>query len=157
MEESVFVHKGSSWRVTNEMKDAFRDNGFVLVRSLLSQEEILKVKTYVEKHRVFQDQHHTREDGHGGRTCATLWTHPLKGVMGVLATMERIAGTMQEVNHTYHLYTLPRSAHNINIHTGTVYTRLCALLVHVPPCKQHLRHLASKGRTVYIYEVLVFA
>lgn len=107
MEDSVFTYTPGSWQVTKEMKEAYERNGYVLVRQLLRAEEVEKVKEAVESSEGIKNYTYGRDDGKNGKSKMSLWNHPGEDITGMLARMERVAGTMQELmggDEVYHYH-----------------------------------------------------
>nr|XP_027228915.1 uncharacterized protein LOC113820759 isoform X1 [Penaeus vannamei] len=106
MADSVFTYDAATWSVTQEMKDAYDTNGYILVRNVFSPEEMRKVRAFVEGSDVIQERAYSRDDGKNRRSRVTLWNHPGRDVLGCWReaeggrTMEEVMGG-QEVYH-YH-------------------------------------------------------
>ena len=56
-----------------------------------------KVKVTVESSDGIRTHAYSRDDGENRKSKVALWNHPGDDVTGMLARMERVAGTMQEV------------------------------------------------------------
>ncbi|XP_042891095.1 probable phytanoyl-CoA dioxygenase [Penaeus japonicus] len=102
--DSVFTYDATSWSVTPAMREAYDTNGYILVRNAFNQEEMDKVRSFVEGNQTIQEQAYSRDDGKDRRSRVTLWNHPGKDVLGVLARTERIAGTMEKVMGGHEVY-----------------------------------------------------
>ncbi|XP_063595074.1 ectoine dioxygenase-like [Penaeus indicus] len=89
------------------MKDAYDTNGYILVRNAFSPEEMRKVRAFVEGNDVIQERAYSRDDGKNRRSRVTLWNHPGRDVLGVMARTQRVAGTMEQVmggQEVYHYH-----------------------------------------------------
>jgi len=83
--------------VTPEVRAAFERDGYILVRGLLTNEEVDKIKIFMEGNADIMNNAHGRSDGHGARVKVSLWNHPGDDVCGMVARCEKVAGTMQEL------------------------------------------------------------
>ncbi|KAK7077785.1 hypothetical protein SK128_003499, partial [Halocaridina rubra] len=96
MDESVFQYNAKNWSVTPAMKEAYNKNGFVILRNVLSDAEIQKLRSALENSKGVLSHAHSRDDGDGRRSHIALWNHPGHDITGILARMQRVAGVMQE-------------------------------------------------------------
>ena len=71
-------------------------------RSLLSSEEIKKLRETLENDGGIVENAFIMNDGHGRHSRMSLWSHPGKDITGMVARSEKVAGTMEEVE-TYTL------------------------------------------------------
>ena len=55
------------------------------------------MKVTVESSDGIRTHAYSRDDGENRKSKVALWNHPGDDVTGMLARMERVAGTMQEV------------------------------------------------------------
>ncbi|KAK7075193.1 hypothetical protein SK128_011143 [Halocaridina rubra] len=97
MKNSVFRHNGQEFIVTQDMKDAYNTNGYIVIRNLLSVIEMQKARSGVEMSVGIQKYAHGRSDGNKMKSRQTLWNQPGKDITGVLVRIQRIAGTMEEL------------------------------------------------------------
>lgn len=107
MGDSVFQYNASDWCVTSAMKESYKRNGYLLLRNALLTAEIEKVRLAVESSDGIQSKAYSRDDGKGRRSHVVLWNHPGDDITGILARMERVAGTMQELmggDEIYHYH-----------------------------------------------------
>ncbi|KAG7154261.1 L-proline trans-4-hydroxylase-like 3, partial [Homarus americanus] len=74
---SEFTYDAATWSVTPAMKETYNKNGYILVRNMLSQAEIDKVKAAVEGDDGIQAQAYSRDDGKSRRSRVSLWNHPV--------------------------------------------------------------------------------
>lgn len=94
------------FKVTEEMKNDFEKDGFVLVRGLCSKEEI----GHIEKALVvgkFSDHTYGVADDNGREAHMILWNHPGVDVTGMVARCEKVAGSCEEFlgGEVYHYHT----------------------------------------------------
>ncbi|XP_069183397.1 L-proline trans-4-hydroxylase-like [Procambarus clarkii] len=107
MTDSIFTYDPDTWRVTQEMKDAYDTNGYILVRNMLNRDEVEKVRGALENPRGVQQHAYTLHDGKNRRNVMTLWNHPGDDVTGMLARSRRVADTAEELlgGEVYHYHT----------------------------------------------------
>ncbi|XP_042208029.1 L-proline trans-4-hydroxylase-like isoform X1 [Homarus americanus] len=89
------------------MKDAFLNNGFILVRNMLTKEEVEKVRRVVTGSEGVMRYAFGRHDGISRKTMQCLWNHPGHDLSGALARIKRVAGTMEELmggDEMYHYH-----------------------------------------------------
>jgi len=102
-----FTSNGGDFVVTKKIVEAFENHGYILVRGLLSQDEVKNVKKCMEESKDIQAHAYGRSDGQGAKSKMCVWNQPGDDVCGVLARTMKVAGTMeallggQEIYH-YH-------------------------------------------------------
>ena len=105
---SVFIAIGtSSFSVTSEVKAAFEDHGFILVRGLLDFEEIGLLKDFVENDSTIMENSYGRSDGRGKESRLALWNVAGDDLAGVVSRSQKVAGTMQALlggDEIYHYH-----------------------------------------------------
>ena len=84
----------------------FARDGYVIVRGLLTAEEVARVNASCSAEGGVASHAYGRDDGLGRRTRLSLWNHPGNDVLGALARIPRTRGLMEwllggEVYH-YH-------------------------------------------------------
>ncbi|XP_064102191.1 uncharacterized protein LOC135212576 isoform X2 [Macrobrachium nipponense] len=101
---SVFTYDEKTFAVTQSMKDAYNDNGYVLIRNVLNDAEMTKLKAGLESPGI---QKHAYNTSDGSRdTRMVLWFHCGDDMTGAVASCEKIAGTMEKLmggDEVYHL------------------------------------------------------
>ncbi|XP_068227633.1 L-proline trans-4-hydroxylase-like [Palaemon carinicauda] len=105
--DSDFQYDPTGWEVTQAMKFAFDENGYILVRNLLSPAEITKLRNAVETSDGIMRNAFGRNDGKERRTNQCIWNHPGEDVTGVAARPEKVAGTMEQLlggDEIYHYH-----------------------------------------------------
>ncbi|XP_050727996.1 L-proline trans-4-hydroxylase-like [Eriocheir sinensis] len=108
MADSEFTYTPGAWRVTEAMKKAFNENGYILVRNMFNQEEVAKVRTALENPNGVQRYALKRADGSDRANRLVLWNHPGRDVTGVMARTERVVGTAEQMlggDEVYHYHT----------------------------------------------------
>ncbi|GFN88337.1 phytanoyl-coa dioxygenase domain-containing protein 1 homolog [Plakobranchus ocellatus] len=89
---------GQKFTVTDGMLISFKELGYFLVRSLLSPEEITKIKTAVEHERFLQHAFWVDNPDTGLRESRkVMWRHPGSDVTGMLLRSEKFAGTCEKI------------------------------------------------------------
>ena len=105
---STFTAIGtSSFSVTSEVKAAFEDHGFILVRGLLDFEEIGLLKDFVENDSTIMENSYGRSDGRGKESRLALWNVAGDDLAGVVSRSQKVAGTMQALlggDEIYHYH-----------------------------------------------------
>ncbi|XP_076033637.1 L-proline trans-4-hydroxylase-like isoform X1 [Oratosquilla oratoria] len=105
--DAEYQSDGSSFTVTQQMKDDYKKFGYILVRNLLSSAEVAKVLRSAEEDREIQRNSYGRSDGKGKKSRMSVWNHPGNDVTGVLARVNKVAGTMEELmggDEVYHYH-----------------------------------------------------
>ncbi|XP_077986948.1 L-proline trans-4-hydroxylase-like [Glandiceps talaboti] len=102
-----FLFTGDDFRMTQEMKNKFNEDGYIILRSVLDNQEMKLLKSALEDESgVLQHKYH-HDDGDGFKTRMCLWNHPGCDVTGMLARSDKIAGTMEQLlgGEVYHYHT----------------------------------------------------
>ena len=73
---------------------AFEADGFVIVRSLLDDQEIGLVSEALEADRTLVENQYELNDAEGGSTKLTLWSNPGDGTLGNFTRSTRVMGSM---------------------------------------------------------------
>lgn len=107
MTGSEFKSNGGSLNVTQDMKDAYVGNGYVLIRNLLSPAEVAKLKGAVDSSDGVQKHAYSRTDG-GAVSKLCIWKHPGQDVTGMVARSNKVADTAEQLmggDEIYHFST----------------------------------------------------
>lgn len=96
----------NDFQVTNDMKKDFEDNGYIIVRDLLSNDEVKHVEQALTVGK-FQEHTYAVPDGAGQETHMIMWNHPGEDVTGMVARSEKVAGTCEQLlgGEVYHYHT----------------------------------------------------
>eukprot|EP00095_Tigriopus_kingsejongensis_P008453 maker-scaffold18_size714446-snap-gene-1.19 protein:Tk08453 transcript:maker-scaffold18_size714446-snap-gene-1.19-mRNA-1 annotation:"hypothetical protein BRAFLDRAFT_71485" len=97
MDSAFSPSESGDFVVTRNVQDAFDDNGYIIVRKLLSPEEMTKLKDCVETSADIQKNAFGRKDIHGRLSKLSLWNYAGNDVTGVVARIQKVAGTMQDL------------------------------------------------------------
>ena len=71
--------------VNQEVQTAFDRNGYILVRGLLTTEEVTKLKNHMEMSKDIHEHSYGREDGMGRKSNLSLWNVAGDDVAGIVA------------------------------------------------------------------------
>jgi len=95
------------FEVTNDIKADFDKNGFILIRSLLSKEEVTKIRSHLEKSDVIEQYSQDVADGTERVSRMCLWNHPGDDLTGRLARCHKVATTCEQLlgGEVYHYHT----------------------------------------------------
>lgn len=118
--DSIFNHNGQEeeFSVTSDMKEAYNINGYIVIRNLLKDAEVRKVREGVEGSEGMQRFSHGRSDGNSMVSRQTLWNLPGEDVTGVLVRLKKIAGTVEELIGQGEIYHYHSKLMMKNAHTG---------------------------------------
>ena len=96
----------ASFKVTEEIKSSFCENGFILVRSILSKEEVSKVLDFYENSREIQEHAYGRDDGLEKKTKVCLWNYAGDDVGDMVSRSEKIVTTFEQLlgDELYHYH-----------------------------------------------------
>lgn len=85
---------------------AFRENGYVIVRSLFSPEEVSALREAAEGSDRFRNATFGRDDGEGGRVDMALWNQVDDSIFGLFPRSERLVNRMEQLlgDEVYHYH-----------------------------------------------------
>lgn len=89
----------------NEVR-SYKEDGFVLVRSMLDADEIGLLGRAAREDRVLDQHSYGRADGEGGTVRLSLWNHPTDTIYGAVARSESIVNTAEKLleGEVYHYH-----------------------------------------------------
>merc|ERR1711892_479840 len=90
--------------VTDNVRQSFDENGFILVRGLFDAVEVGKLKKCMEESKDIQSHAYGRTDGKGTTSKLCVWNMPGDDVCGVAARTRKVAGTLQQLLGGWELY-----------------------------------------------------
>ena len=92
--------------ITDADVEAYRKDGFVLVRGMLDGEEIGLLGRAAREDRVLDQHSFGRADGEGGTVRLSLWNHPTDTIYGMVARSESIVGSAEKIleGEVYHYH-----------------------------------------------------
>jgi len=85
------------YRINAQDEAKFRKDGFLIIRSMLSKEEVDLVRQAIEKDDSLNEAKNqiTLNDESGGFTKLSLWSKPGNGTLGMLTRSKRLVETME--------------------------------------------------------------
>lgn len=92
--------------VTDDEVARYREDGYVLVRSMLDSEEIGLLGRAAREDRVLDQHSFGKADGEGGTVRLSLWNHPTDTIYGMVARSEAIVDSAEKVleGEVYHYH-----------------------------------------------------
>lgn len=89
-----------------EQFDAYRRDGFVIVRRLFDAEEIGLLRAAIETDPQLRESLYNRTDAEGKHTRMATWNHPGDSVYGLAARSRRVVDTMEQLigGEVYHYH-----------------------------------------------------
>lgn len=92
--------------LTQEQLQAYRKDGYLLLKNLFDQEEIGKLKNAALADRELDKRSYGRADGEGGTVRLSIWNHPGDNIYGAFARSERIVNVAEELleGEAYHYH-----------------------------------------------------
>ena len=95
-----------SRRLSQEELERYREDGYVLVRGLLSAEEVELLGRTAREDRVLDRHAQGRADGEGGSVRLSLWNHPTDTIYGAIARAESVVGCAEQIleGEVYHYH-----------------------------------------------------
>lgn len=92
--------------ITDEELLEYRTNGYVLVRSMLDEEETSLLGHAAREDRILDQHSFARRDGEGGTVRLSLWNHPTDTIYGMVARSEAIVNSAEKLlsGEVYHYH-----------------------------------------------------
>ncbi len=92
--------------LTGEEVRQYHQDGFVLVRSLLDEEETDLLRRAAKEDKALDDHGFGRADGEGGVVRLALWNHPGEGIYGMIARCRSIVDSCEMLlgGEVYHYH-----------------------------------------------------
>ncbi|XP_067660813.1 L-proline trans-4-hydroxylase-like isoform X2 [Haliotis asinina] len=96
-----------TFTVTDDMQECFNNNGYLLLRGLLSHSELNRVMDVVEDNSVIDKFAYGNKDDKDRESRLCLWNHPGNDVTGMVARCSKVAGTCAKLlsGEVYHYHT----------------------------------------------------
>ena len=84
----------------------YHKDGYVLVKGMLSPEEISMLGRAAREDRVLDQHSYGKADGEGGTVRLSLWNHPTDTIYGMVARCESIVGSAEKLldDEVYHYH-----------------------------------------------------
>jgi len=107
MEAATFscLETEGSFCVTEDIKEAFREYGFIVIRKLFSEEE-MKLLCQCFENQEFRNKMFTRSNGEKNGFQMALWWEPGDDTAGVMSRCKRVVETMMDLLGGKELYLL---------------------------------------------------
>ncbi|XP_071948856.1 L-proline trans-4-hydroxylase-like [Antedon mediterranea] len=95
-----------NFSVTEEIKSTFEVDGYIIIKSVFSQEELIKIQTAIGAKGGVREHAYDLDDGAGLKSKMALWNHPGDDVTGMVGKCEKVAGTMEKLlgGEIYHYH-----------------------------------------------------
>lgn len=92
---------------SDKMKEDFEEHGYIMVRDLLDNQELQKVKEVLEDNDEIRKRAFGVADGKGRESKLALWSHPGTDVTGMVARCEKLVNTCEKLldGEVYHYHT----------------------------------------------------
>eukprot|EP00897_Mesotaenium_endlicherianum_P010691 jgi/Mesen1/9650/ME000671S09026 len=93
-------------RLAPEQVKNFEQNGFIIFRKLLDEEETAVLVKAARGDRVLKSHSYDLEDGEGGKARLALWNTAGEDLYGVIARLPRVVDTMEQLlgDEVYHYH-----------------------------------------------------
>lgn len=102
---TTFQNNSLEFSVTDEMKESFRGQGYIMVRKLFNDKEMTLLRDCFNTEE-FRDKMFTRSDGGSSGFQMALWWSPGDDTIGLVTRCRRIVSTMQQLLGGHELYVL---------------------------------------------------
>ncbi|XP_052789579.1 L-proline trans-4-hydroxylase-like isoform X2 [Mya arenaria] len=101
-----FKYEGGDFVITDEMKNAYKEDGYILVRGLFSTEEVAHIEKAIIEGPILNHSYGV-DDGEGKKAHMVLWNHPGNDVTGMVGRCEKVAGSCEKLlgGEVYHYHT----------------------------------------------------
>jgi ectoine hydroxylase len=93
-------------KLTPEQVQQYNDDGYIVLKGMLSPEEIGLLSRTAHEDRVLDQHSFGKADGEGGTVRLSLWNHPTDTIYGMIARSESIVGVAEQVlgGEVYHYH-----------------------------------------------------
>merc|ERR1711872_581598 len=95
--ENTFFQFDENFFVSNDMKKTFDENGFVIVRNILSNREVAKILDFFENSKEIKENAYGQDDGLEKRTKVCLWKYAGDDIGDMVWRSEKIVNTFEEL------------------------------------------------------------
>ena len=92
--------------LTQEDLKRYRDDGYILIRGMLSPDEVDLLGRTAREDRILDQHSIGRADGEGGTVRLSLWNHPTDTVYGAIARSESLVSAAEQIleGEVYHYH-----------------------------------------------------
>ncbi|XP_046376306.2 L-proline trans-4-hydroxylase-like [Haliotis rufescens] len=100
-----FTYK-PGFKASDDMKKAFDEYGYIIIRGLLNTAELNKVKKALEENGEILKHSFGLSDGNNRKSRLCVWSHPGSDITGMVSRSERVAGTVEKLlgGDVYHYH-----------------------------------------------------
>ncbi len=93
-------------RVSEDQVQFFEDEGYLVVKGLLSAEEVALLRQAAVADKALDEHSFSVKDGEGGAARLALWNHPGSTIYGMIARCETVVGVMEALlgEEVYHYH-----------------------------------------------------
>ncbi|XP_046562117.1 L-proline trans-4-hydroxylase-like isoform X1 [Haliotis rubra] len=97
---------GPGFQATDDMRSAFEEFGYIIIRGILDSEEITKLRRSIEDNEELMKNSFELSDGEEGKSRACVWSHPGNDVAGLVVRSQKVAGTCEKLmgGEVYHYH-----------------------------------------------------
>jgi ectoine hydroxylase len=92
--------------LTEEKRHRYDEDGYVLIKGMLSPEEIGLLGNAARQDRALDQHSYARADGEGGKVRLSLWNHPTDTIYGMIARSESLVSCAEKLlgGEVYHYH-----------------------------------------------------
>jgi ectoine hydroxylase len=92
--------------LTDEKRGSYDEDGYVLIKGMLSPEEIGLLGNAARQDRALDQHSYARADGEGGKVRLSLWNHPTDTIYGMIARSESLVSCAEKLldGEVYHYH-----------------------------------------------------
>ena len=86
-----------TFSVSREIKKSFACNGFVIIKNILSQEEVAKLLDFYESSKEVNQHLYGHDDGLEKKTKVSCWSYAGDDIGGMVSRSEKIVTTFEDL------------------------------------------------------------
>jgi ectoine hydroxylase len=92
--------------LTDEKRSSYDEYGYLLIKGMLSPEEIALLGNTARQDRVLDQHSYAKADGEGGNVRLSLWNHPTDTIYGMIARSESLVSCAEKLlgGEVYHYH-----------------------------------------------------
>jgi ectoine hydroxylase-related dioxygenase (phytanoyl-CoA dioxygenase family) len=96
----------STGKFTTQQLADYRKDGYVILKGLLSSEEVEQLRAKAKNDREMDKHSYLRDDGTGARVRLSLWNHPGNGIYGMIARSHKVVDSVEQLleDEAYHYH-----------------------------------------------------
>src|ERR1700759_2135591 len=84
-------------RLTPEQLQQYNDDGFIVLKSMLSPEQVALRSRTAREDRVLDQPSFGKADGEGGTVRLSLWNHPTDTIYGMIARSHSLVSCAEQL------------------------------------------------------------